>query len=94
MKYFLISESDFNQQYHCVGDNLAKQNGIDKATPLQSSRKQCESEEKKSSGINREETFKRAKSINADFRQRRRIDRQIKRALRKHKINTKLQRKN
>ena len=96
MKYFLISESDFNQQYHCVGDNLAKHNGIDKASSLQSSGKQCESGNEKSSGINRKESVKgdSSKSINTEFRQRRRINRQIERALRKHKINTKLQRKN
>ena len=93
MKYFLISESDFNQQYHCVGDNLAKRNdksnGHNKASSIQSTENQCRSE-KQQSATNREESFKRDPQRSTDFNQRRRINRQIERALRKHKINTKL----
>ena len=83
MKYYLISESDFNQQYHCVGDNLAQLNGINKTPSIQSKESGCD--ENKCTKRERETTRK-------DFRTRRRIDQQIKNALRRHKINTKLQR--
>ena len=81
MKYYLISESDFNQQYHRVGDNLAQLNGLDKTSSIQANN---------SSG----ETCVKSKRENKteDFRRRRRIDQQIKNALRRHKINTKLRR--
>ena len=81
MKYYLISESDFNQQYHCVGDNLAQLNGINKTAPIQSKATGCE--QNKCTKEERETPRK-------DFRTRRRIDQQIKNALRRHKINTKL----
>ena len=83
MKYYLISESDFNQQYHCVGDNLAQLNGINKTSSIQSKGSGCGGND-----------FVKAERENTrkDFRTRRRIDQQIKNALRRHKINTKLQR--
>ena len=81
MKYYLISESDFNQQYHCVGDNLAQLNGVNKTSSIQSKESGCE--DNKCAKTERENTRK-------DFRTRRRIDQQIKNALRRHKINTKL----
>ena len=80
MKYYLISESDFNQQYHCVGDNLAKLNGINKTSSIQPNQSRDKSIEA--------ETENKAEN----FRRRRRIDQQIKKALRRHKIHTKLQR--
>ena len=81
MKYYLISESDFNQQYHRVGDNLAQLNGLDKTSSIQSKGSSCG-------------TCVESKRENKteDFRRRRRIDQQIKNALRRHKINTKLRR--
>ena len=81
MKYYLISESDFNQQYHCVGDNLAQLNGINKTSSIQPNQSRDERRIKA-------ETENKAEN----FRRRRRIDQQIKNALRRHKINTKLQR--
>ena len=89
MKYYLISETDFNQQYHCVGENLAKFNE-NKTKPIQSSvtgtnSNNCASTTKCSQSKQR--PYK-------DFQRRRRIDQQIKSALRRHKINTKLQCKN
>ena len=93
MKYFLISESDFNQQYQRIGDNLAKRNGIDKTTPLSSDEtKQCESTSRKTSDDRSQEKRANEKRSAADFRARRRIDQQIKNALRRHKINAKLRR--
>ena len=100
MKYFLISESDFNQQYHCVGDNLAKPNGINKTSSLQSTEFDLDSEtagkgsSKESSTRQKSSHDQRQRNRCANFRQRRRINQQIERALRKHKIHTKLQRKN
>ena len=82
MKYYLISESDFNQQYHCVGDNLAQLNGINKTSSIQAN---SGYDENKCDKAERETARK-------DFRTRRRIDQQMKNALRRHKINTKLQR--
>ena len=81
MKYYLISESDFNQQYHCVGDNLAQLNGINKTSSIQPNQSRDERRIKVETGNKAE-----------NFRRRRRIDQQIKNALRRHKINTKLQR--
>ena len=81
MKYYLISESDFNQQYHRVGDNLAQLNGINKTSSIQPNQSRDERRIKA-------ETENKAEN----FRRRRRIDQQIKNALRRHKINTKLQR--
>ena len=81
MKYYLISESDFNQQYHRVGDNLAKLNGINKTSSIQPNQSRDERRIKVETGNKAE-----------NFRRRRRIDQQIKNALRRHKINTKLQR--
>ncbi len=83
MKYYLISESDFNQQYHCVGENLAQLNGIDKTPSIQS--KKSESADRNCAKAHKETKTK-------DFRTRRRIDQQIKNALRRHQINAKLQR--
>ena len=98
MKYFLISESDFNQQYHCVGDNLAKHNGFNKTSSLQSTKTYDDSEitEEKSSkeSLPKQESSKDRCGRSNNFRQRRRINQQIERALRKYKIHTKLQRKN
>ena len=81
MKYYLISESDFNQQYHRVGDNLAQLNGINKTSSIQPNQSRDQRRIKA-------ETENKAEN----FRRRRRIDQQIKNALRRHKINTKLQR--
>ena len=98
MKYFLISESDFNQQYHCVGDNLAKHNGINKTSSLRSEIKHDsesrESESYKENATKHSSKDKYQRKNVSSFRQRRRINEQIERALRKHKIHSKLQRKN
>ena len=98
MKYFLISESDFNQQYHCVGDNLAKHNGVNKTTPIQST--ETDFEESKSPENSRKKSRtespepKSNRTFRNGFKQRRQLQQQIERALRRHKINTKLQCKN
>ena len=98
MKYFLISESDFNQQYHCVGDNLAKHNGVNKTTPIQSN--ETDFEESKSPENSRKKSRtespepKSNRTFRNGFKQRRQLQQQIERALRRHKINTKLQCKN
>ena len=84
MKYYLISETDFNQQYHCVGDNLARLNE-DKTIKLSSPGKSKSSET--------EQCHSRGPyySIIRERRQtRRRINQEIKSALRRHKINSKL----
>ena len=96
MKYFLISESDFNQQYHCVGDNLARHNGINKKTPIQQRKNDREEyPEKECSGIESKTNSTLSKrDFTSKFKQRRQLQRQIERALRRHKINTKLQCKN
>ena len=96
MKYFLISESDFNQQYHCVGDNLARHNGINKTTPVQQRKNDREEyPEKECSGIeSKANTTLSKRDFTSKFKQRRQLQRQIERALRRHKINAKLQCKN
>ena len=95
MKYFLISESDFNQQYHCVGDNLAKHNGINKTTPIQSTKTdRDESPEKECTRNEPHKSTLPKRDFTSKFKQRRQLQRQIERALRRHKINTKLQYKN
>ena len=84
MKYYLISETDFNQQYHCVGDNLARLNE-DKTIKLSSPGKSKSSET--------EQCHSRGpyNSVIRERRQtRRRINQEIKSALRRHKINSKL----
>ena len=94
MKYFLISESDFNQQYHCVGDNLARHNGINKKTPIQSTDCEAQSPEKENSRIEprtKSSEPKSKRAFRSHFKQRRQLQQQIERALRRHKINTKLQ---
>ena len=100
MKYFLISESDFNQQYHCVGDNLARHNGINKTTPIQPTTTDFEESKSLKKENSRKESRtesseqKSNRAFRSDFKQRRQLQQQIERALRRHKINTKLQRKN
>ena len=96
MKYYLISESDFNQQYHCVGDNLARHNGLDKTSSIQSTKCDSKSPEKETEPTRSDSCGERQqrKSDSTNFRQRRRINQEIERALRRHKINTKFQRKN
>ena len=95
MKYYLISETDFNQQYHCAGDNLAKLN--------EDQTKQLSSSEKFNSGKSSPEksnkpsepkpsSQSRSNSIVRERREtRRRIDREVQSALRRQKINSKLQ---
>ena len=83
MKYYLISESDFNQQYHCVGENLAKRNE-NKTNQLPTSGQS--SDESKSS----ECRTKYYSTIRERRQTRRRIDQEVKAALRRHKINSKL----
>ena len=84
MKYYLISETDFNQQYHCVGENLARLNE-DKTIKLSSPGKSKSSET--------EQCHSRG-PYNSTIRERRqtrrRINQEIKSALRRHKINSKL----
>ena len=100
MKYFLISESDFNQQYHCVGDNIAKHNGFNKTTPIQQTTTDFEESKSPKKENSRKESRtesseqKSNRAFRSDFKQRRQLQQQIERALRRHKINTKLQRKN
>ena len=91
MKYFLISESDFNQQYHCVGENLAKlnenqapsiQHTSNKESSDESCEPKCHQNEIKPGRITR-------KSRTSHISERRRIDRQIESALRRRKISSK-----
>ena len=97
MKYFLISESDFNQQYHCVGDNIAKHNGFNKTTPIQQTTTDFEESKSPKKENSRKESRtesseqKSNRAFRSDFKQRRQLQQQIERALRRHKINTKLQ---
>ena len=84
MKYYLISETDFNQQYHCVGENLARLNE-DKTIKLSSPGKSKSSETKQCHSRGPYNS-----TIRERRQTRRRINQEIKSALRRHKINSKL----
>ena len=93
MKYYLISESDFNQQYHCVGDNLAKLNE-DKTNKLSSpgsSAKSCSETSNEPSEPNQGSQGRYYSTVRERRETRRRIDREVQTALRRHKIKSKLQ---
>ena len=97
MKFYLISESDFNQQFHSVGENIAKLNeNKTESVPAGTSAEttdfetKCTSAEVTDFDTKCTESNKTTKSRNQNFRSRKRIDQQIKTALRRHKINTKL----
>ena len=93
MKYYLISESDFNQQYHCVGDNLAKLNE-DKTNKLSSpgsSAKSCSEKSNEPSEPNQGSQGRYYSTVRERRETRRRIDREVQTALRRHKIKSKLQ---
>ena len=84
MKYYLISESDFNQQYHCVGENLARLNE-NKTDKLSAGKSKSRAESIES------EKCRKYQSIVRERRQtRRRIDQEVQSALRRHKIHSKL----
>ena len=84
MKYYLISESDFNQQYHCVGENLARLNE-NKTDELSTGKSKSRAESIES------EKCRKYQSIVRERRQtRRRIDQEVQSALRRHKIHSKL----
>ena len=84
MKYYLISESDFNQQYHCVGENLARLNE-NKTDKLSTGKSKSRAESIES------EKCRKYQSIVRERRQtRRRIDQEVQSALRRHKIHSKL----
>ena len=84
MKYYLISESDFNQQYHCVGENLARLNE-NKTDELSTGKSKSRAESIES------EKCRKYQSIIRERRQtRRRIDQEVQSALRRHKIHSKL----
>ena len=87
MKYYLISESD-----HCVGDNLARLNE-DTTKQLSSPGRKEESCAEKTEPSEPKQSFKgRYYSTVRERREtRRRIDREVQTALRRHKIKSKLQ---
>ena len=92
MKYYLISESDFNQQYNCVGDNLAKLNEDTTKTISRpgSSAKSC-SDKYEPSEPNQGSQGRYYSTVRERRETRRRIDREVQTALRRHKIKSKLQ---
>ena len=94
MKYFLISEADFNSSFTVSGENLANAN---KTSSVQNKRKidkSSKSSSEVSSSESNSESSDSDKSNESRFRKRKRREQEIAKALRRHRKRSKLLGKN
>jgi len=94
MKYFLISEADFNSSFTVSGENIANAN---KTSSVQNKRKidkSSKSSSEVSSSESNSESSDSDKSNESRFRKRKRREQEIAKALRRHRKRSKLLGKN